>query len=105
METSKATIKRTEKSGSLILHIQEQELEIILTEDSPNKVKSVFNTLLASLKGGLFAFELQDDDTDLYHDICVEYLKQLNAELQSVYDELKDYELLENNAAEAGPGE
>lgn len=101
METNQATIKRTENSASLILHVNDQEYEIVLTEDNPNRVKSVFNNLLSALKKGVFAFELKDDEgTDLYHDICLEYIKQLNGELKSVYDELKDFELLEDEDLE-----
>ncbi|HKC69867.1 MAG TPA: hypothetical protein VKG26_16645 [Bacteroidia bacterium] len=96
METNKATIKRGENNASLILHVNSQEFEIILTDDNPNNVKSVFNNLLKELKKGLFGFNLDDETMDLYHDICVEYLKQLNTELKSVHTELIDYDLLES---------
>lgn len=95
METKTATIKRSEESTSLILKVNDQTIEIILTEDNPNKVKSAFNHLIRELKKGCFSFELKDDASDLYHDICVEYLKQLNSELKTVYDEMKDFDVLE----------
>lgn len=95
METKNATIKRGTESASLILDINGKQLELILTEDNPNKVKGVFNNLLKELKAGLFCFELKDDASDLYRDICVEYIKQLNSELKTVYGEMKEFDLLE----------
>lgn len=95
MEPNKATIKRQQDSTSLVLHIDGQEFVIVLTDDNPNNIKSVFNSLLKQLKKGLFEFELSDENEDLYHDICTEYLAQLNSELKNIYQELKDYGLLE----------
>jgi hypothetical protein len=95
METHKATINRQDEKASLILNINEENLEIELTEDKPNEVKNVFNNLIAFLKKGSFQFELEDDKEDLYFHICTEYIGQLNTELSSIYQELEDYELLE----------
>lgn len=95
MVTNKATINRNDSKDSLILNVNNQALEIILTEDNPNNVKAVFNSLLKELKKGFFIFELDDSSEDLYYNICKEYVTQLNTDLKSVYDELSDYELLE----------
>lgn len=95
MVTNKATIKRGKDKDSLILHVGNDDLEITLTEDNPNNVKSVFNSLIKELKKGFFTFELEDSSEDLYHSICEEYLNQLNAELKTVHDELAHYDLLE----------
>lgn len=95
MEIKKATIKRNQSSTTLVLAMGSQNLEIVLTDDNPNNVKAVFNSLLKDLKKGIFQFQLEDDGSDLYHHICVEYLTQLNAEIKSVYSELEDLELLE----------
>ena len=100
METHKATISRSEESTLLVFTIREQTHEIVLTEDKPNEVKNVFNKLISELKKGEFNFELDDDQEDLYHHICTEYIKQLNADLSSVYKELEDYELLEEEEEE-----
>ncbi|MFY0624861.1 MAG: hypothetical protein JXR07_01120 [Reichenbachiella sp.] len=92
----KATINRSEEKTSLVLHIKEgEELEIELTEDRPNEVKSVFNKLISFLKKGSFKIELEDDKEDLYFHICTEYIGQLNTELSSIHQELEDYELLD----------
>ena len=94
METSKATLKREQNKTSLILHLKDKDYEIILTDDNPNNIKGAFNGLLKELKNGLFQFELNDEKEDLFHNISMEYLTQLNSELKSVFDELKDYNLL-----------
>ena len=95
METKKATIKREENNTYLVLEVGETPVNIILTDDNPNNVKSAFNLILKELKKGLFEFKLEDDKSDLYNNICVEYLKQLNAEIQAIHNELVEYELTE----------
>lgn len=94
METKKATIVRSDDKTLLVLNFDDANLEIILTEDNPNSVKTVFNQLIQELKKGEFNFELEDEKQDLYFHISQEYIRQLNTELSSIYSELKDYELL-----------
>ena len=94
MATHNATIERKDNSAILKLALGSEELKIILTEDNPNEVKSVFNKLLSHLKNDEVAFDLKDTSEDLYYHICMEYITQLNAELKSTHAELKDNELL-----------
>jgi hypothetical protein len=94
MATHKATIERNEKGATLKLALNETVLDIVLTEDKPNDVKSVFNKLLEQLKSGEFDFAFLDEKEDLYHHICKEYITQLNTELKSTYKELKDNGLI-----------
>lgn len=95
METKKAIIVRGQATCKLTLEVSSQKFDLILTDDNPNNIKAVFNSLLKELKKGLFQFALEDETQDLYHFVCVEYLAQLNAEIKSVYSELEDLELLE----------
>lgn len=90
METTrKATILREDERTCLIFHVMDRKnFQIVLTEDNPNNVKGVFNEFLKELKNGFFNFELDDEKRDLYHEICLEYLTQLNSELEAVYEEL-----------------
>lgn len=97
METKKATISRQESKSSLILEGNDENFEIILTEDNPNNIKNVFNKLINNLKKGNFKFELEDEKEDMYHHICVEYLNQLNSEIDTIYSELEEYELTETD--------
>lgn len=94
MATHNATIERKDNSAILKLALESEELKIILTEDNPNEIKSVFNKLLSHLKNGELDFNLTDTTEDLYFHICKEYITQLNAELKSTYAELKDNGLL-----------
>jgi hypothetical protein len=94
MATHNATIHRNDGNATLKVALGETVLDIVLTEDKPNEVKDVFNKLLEHLKGGEFDFNLTDEKEDLYFHICKEYITQLNAELRSTYQELKDNGLL-----------
>ena len=93
MEIHKANIIRDGDNATLSFTLEGKTLDVLLTEDKPNEVKSIFNQLLLELKKGEFNFELEDDDEDLYYHISKEYVSQLNVELSSIYNELKDYEL------------
>lgn len=95
METYNAYIQRDKDQAILKLCLESNDLSIVLTEDNPNAVKEVFNKLLDHLKRQKFRFELQDEQQDLYHHICHEYIIQLNAEIDSIYQELLDYGLLQ----------
>jgi hypothetical protein len=97
MEMYTATITRTDSSATLKLALGSTSFDIVLTEDKPNDVKAVFNKLLIQLKNGVFSFTLDDKKEDLYFHICKEYINQLNSELASVYQELKDNDLLTTN--------
>lgn len=95
MATHNATIDRKENNSAILkLTLGTEELNITLTEDNPNEVKSVFNKLLLHLKNGEIDFNLIDTKDDLYFHICKEYITQLNSELKSTYIELKDNGLL-----------
>mgnify|MGYP001348893568 FL=1 len=96
MATHNATISRKDNSATLKLALGSEELCIVLTDDNPNEVKSVFNKLLLQLKNDEIEFNLLDDKDDLYFHICKEYITQLNSELKSTYIELKDNGLLNN---------
>jgi hypothetical protein len=96
MAIKKALIKRETSKTTLVLEVNGKKFEIILTDDNPNNVKSVFNSLLKELKKELIQFNLEDSKSDLYSHICKEYIKQLNAELKAVHSELKEFGLFEN---------
>ncbi|RWU10065.1 hypothetical protein [Pedobacter chitinilyticus] len=94
METKTATIKRQTDQSKLVLQGHTSSFEIILTEDNPNNIKSIFNLIIKDLKNGLIQFQLNDDKEDMYYHICKEYIKQLNAEMIIIYQELERYDLV-----------
>jgi len=95
MEANKATIKRETTNVYLVLKFSGQELQITLTDDNPNDVKNVFNSLLQELRKEPLQFQFEDDTEDLFSHICKEYVSQLNTELIAVYKEIEFYDLLE----------
>lgn len=95
METKKATIQRGENDTLLVLELGDGQVQINLTDDNPNNVKEAFNSILKGLKKGQLEFQLEDETPDLFNNICVEYLKQLNAEIKAIFKELEEYELTE----------
>jgi hypothetical protein len=99
METYKAIIQRGTQV-QLVLKVKTQDVKIVLNEDNPNNVKGAFNKLIKELKLGEFKFQLEDKSEDIYKHICVEYLKQLNAELATIYQELEDNGLTEEEDEE-----
>lgn len=96
MATHNATIDRkgNNSSATIKLALGTEELDIVLTEDNPNEIKSVFNKLLLQLKNSEIEFDFRDENDDLYFHICKEFITQLNAEFKSTYTELKDSGLL-----------
>jgi hypothetical protein len=95
MELFDATITRGTKKIVLVLPVRSNSYEIVLSEDKPNDIKDVFNNLLLELKNGEFNFKLTEQKADLYFHICSEYIKQLNSDLSSVYQELLDNDMVE----------
>jgi hypothetical protein len=96
MEIKKATITREKDKATLVLNGISKTCEIILTDDNLNNVKLIFNNLIKDLKKGVFQFELEDTISDLFHNICREYLTQLNAEIHSIYNEMEEFNLLDS---------
>lgn len=82
-------ILRSDDNNSLEFKLKSGDVIINLTEEAPNKIKMVFNSILRELKDELFSFELQDEKKDLCHEIAEEYIKQLNKEMETVYKELE----------------
>jgi hypothetical protein len=95
MEVYEANVIKKDGQHILELSLKGKKVEIPLTEDKPDEIKSVFNELIVELKKGEFNFKLKNKENNLYQQISNEYIKQLNNELHSVYNELDDYGLLE----------
>lgn len=95
METHKALITTVDSEQYLSLKINDTQLNLPLTKDEPNEIKKVFNELILHLKKGLFCFSMEEkEEGDLIYQVANEYVKQLNKELEEVYQALTDYQLL-----------
>lgn len=96
MEVYEAKVIQKDENCLLEFTLKDKKLEIPLTEDNPNAVKSFFNKLTIELKKGEFEFNLvEQEEKNLYWLVSNEYIKQLNNELHNVYEELVDNELVE----------
>ena len=101
MVTHKANIVDIEGERYLVLKTSDEELKIPITEDRPKDIQDIFNKLILLLKKGLFKFELDEStDVDIIYHVGKEYISHLNFELEAVFDEMKDYELLELESPE-----
>ena len=95
MEVYNAHIIKEDVKVFLVLDLIAEKLKIPITEDLPNDVKNVFNKLITRLKAGEISFSLINPDTDLFSQVSIEYIDQLNSELSNVYKELVHHGLLE----------
>jgi hypothetical protein len=68
----------------------DDEIRLSLSTQDANEVRSVFARIVTKLMQGPFEFELESDRSDLYHFVSIEYLKQLNSELEDVWEEMID---------------
>lgn len=99
METYNAKIVKCEDQHHIEFDIAGDVLRISMTEDLPNDVKMVFNKLIIKLKNGLFCFKLTDPESDIFSQIALEYITQLNSELSTVFKELQHHNLLSSTIA------
>lgn len=96
METLEAKVIVEGSEHILSLIVNDSTLKLPLTKDEPNEIKKVFNKLIIKLKKGAFKFTMAEkEDGDLIYHVAKEYIDQLNKELSEVYQELKDYHLIE----------
>lgn len=96
METIKAEVTEIEEKRFISMKNAGDEINIPLSDDKPNDVKSAFNKLILWIKEGEFKIELEDVGTDLFSLVAKEYITQLNREIQEVRGEMEDLRLVEN---------
>ena len=67
MEVYEAKVIQKDENCLLEFTLKDKKLEIPLTEDNPNAVKSFFNKLIIELKNGEFEFNLvEQEEKNLY---------------------------------------
>jgi hypothetical protein len=94
METIKATVECLGDKYFIKIKAVDYEINIPMSEDSPNEVKSAFNKIIALIKLGDFQIKLEEVGEDLFSLVATEYLTQLNREIQEVRGEMKQYGLV-----------
>lgn len=95
METLEATVVKDEEKYFIKIVDGNNEINIPLSEDQPNKVKLAFNSLILRLKKGKFEIIMTEVQGDLFSQVANEYIKQLNKEILEVFGEMKQYGLVE----------
>ncbi|KMP10291.1 hypothetical protein UR09_06720 [Candidatus Nitromaritima sp. SCGC AAA799-A02] len=96
MVTHEADVIKIDEEYFLVLKLPDNKLKIAITQDLPKDVQKVFNDLIVSLKNGIFNFSLNEqEDKDIYYHVAKEYISQLNSELDEIYKEMKEYNLLD----------
>lgn len=94
METIRATVVECDDKYSIQIESGNPAINIPMSEDKPNEVKSAFNRLIARIKDGEFQIGLDEVRDDLFSQVANEYITQLNREILEVHGEMKRYGLL-----------
>lgn len=101
MEIYNAKVIELDSEYSLSFNINDETYSIPLTKDEPNEVKGVFNQLIIHLKKGSFNFNMEEkEDSYVIYHVAKEYIDQLNAELDAIYEELKVHKLIDESQIE-----
>lgn len=95
METVEASVVHEDEKHFIEIAIDEDPIRIPLSEDKPNEVKSVFNTLIKRIKEGAFKINLEVVGEDLFSQVANDYISQLNREIAEVRDEMIQLRLVE----------
>ena len=99
MVTLRAVVQVAGEKHSLIIETDSGEIKIPLSEDNASQVKAAFNKLIVRIKEGPFQVELADRGEDLFSQVAVEYITQLNREILEVWGEMKQHGLISEAAA------
>ena len=71
-----------ENEIKLVLYFESKSIELNLSSESTEETQKFFIELLEEIIEGKYesiSFNLQDDDTDLYHDVAEKYLNTLES--------------------------
>ena len=94
METINATVVEIDEKHFIQIDGDGESINIPISEDKPNEVKSAFNKLIEMLKEGEYEIKMEEVGPDLFSQVASEYLAQLNGEIKDVRSEMKDYGLV-----------
>lgn len=94
METIKATVVHLDDKYFIKILAGDDEINIPISEDKPNEVKSAFNKIITLIKSGEFQIKLNEVGEDLFSQVANEYLIQLNREIKEIRGEMKQHGLI-----------
>lgn len=94
METISASVVNENDKYFIRIKTPVETIDIPISEDKPNDVKSAFNKLIRRCKDGDFKIQLDKVEENLFSQVSNEYLKQLNQEIQEVRSEMMKFGLI-----------
>ena len=94
METIRATVVELDEKHFIKIGAEDDMIQIPMSEDKPNEVKSAFNRLIARIKDGEFQIEVDEVGEELFSQVAKEYVTQLNKEIKEVYGEMVHHGLV-----------
>lgn len=97
MEKTIKTIISRSNEAFILAFCFENPLNLNLSSMDTQPVQNFFQELLKRVFDDynsndriIYEFELDDNETDLFHDVAEKYVKNLNSELKSIYTSLDE---------------
>lgn len=94
MENVDANVVKIGEKHFIEIEIDNEKIQIPMSDDNSNEVKKAFNKLIAKIEDKEFKVELKNIGEDLFSQVANEYIKQLNQDIHGVHDEMRRYGLL-----------
>ena len=102
METIELKAELVSVEEKRFIHINaDPVIRIPISDDNPKAVKSAFCKLIQLLKGGPHSISLEETKNDLFYQVATSYIGQLNGELATVYDEMKEHGFVDSKCDES----
>ena len=89
MVAVKATVTQDDKKHFIKIDLEDGAVQIPMSDDKADDVKSAFNKLIIQIKKGEFQIKLESTGDDLFLQVANEYIKQLNREIKEVHAEMQ----------------
>ena len=94
MERIKASVINSGEHVYVSIEVAGDSIRIPISKEDPKQVKVAFNRLIERLRAGVFTIDFQTTGEDLFSQVAMEYIEQLNREILEVHAEMEQYNLL-----------
>lgn len=94
MESYEAKVVLAEDKFSIEIYAGSENIIIPMSEENPAGIKMAFNKIIQMLTTVEFEIHLIDVGEDLFSQVALEYITQLNSEIKGVYEELRQFGFL-----------